>query len=852
MAWWGLALSAWGNPFAAGIKPAAQIQRGLDAVTRARSTGAPSARESRYIEAVARLYEHADSVEQRARLLSYRDAMAELAAAEPADTEAAIFHALALAISADPADKTYASQLAAGATLERLFAGLPDHPGLAHYIIHSYDVPPLAGRALDAARRYSRIAPAISHALHMPSHTYTRVGYWQQSIDANVASAEAARREGATAEELHASDYRTYAYLQMGQDRAVRRILAALPAIAGRLDPNAIGTAAPPAAGYFAIAAIPARYALERGAWAEAARLELRPSPVPFADAVTWFARGLGAARIGDTTAAQTAIAALLGIRERLVQARDTYWSEEVGIQQRVVVAWLAFAAGRKAEALADMRAAAEREDATTAPDPHASALGVSRTARFPIVRTRTTSTRPAREEPATVGRYGAVASGARSDPAPGSENSWHQISLGVKIRSSHRCFCSTVQPNNNVGTGEVDAHPVHGLQRAETAYSMLPAFRPGLPRRAMFAGQWMPTQRSAASFACHSRPHAISSSSDSKAGATSKLSASHARISAANASSAGVKLRSTSEIPKSVAVVLGERGAELGLVGRGERPVRRLVPTAHEYGVTVHAITAPLLVDQRARHDLEGAGRGRLRDRPHVPRSPFGSDVGLRVEPQGEPERIELDAIAEHQPRHDLVARLVVGHAVDRGEHNIGMESDGFLDRTRGEVLTVDADPIGLPAREVEVPVGVDVAEVAGPVPAVAGGLLGGRRVVVVALERTDAGRVDDLADGRLGIDQATVVVELRAWLLDAVVVHHLHVRRDEPERARALLRVAVHRDSTLGRAVRVDDLDAEAPREPVDHLRRPFVAERDPQSVVGIVRRSGCARRYASGLPV
>jgi hypothetical protein len=365
MAWWGLALSAWGNPFAAGIKPAAQIQRGLDAVKRARSTGAPSPRESRYIEAAARLYEHADSVDQGARLLSYRDAMAELVAAEPTDTEAAIFHALALAISADPADKTYASQLEAGATLERLSAKLPEHPGLAHYIIHSYDVPPLASRALGAAHRYSRIAPAISHALHMPSHTYTRLGAWQQSIDANVASAEAARREGATAEQLHASDYRMYAYLQLGQDQAARRILAALPAIAGRLDPAAIGTGGSPAAGYFAIAAIPARYALERGAWADAARLKLRPSPLPFADAITWFARALGASRRGDTTVAQTAIAALQGIRDRLVQARESYWSEQVEIQLGAAVAWLAFAAGRKAEALAAMRAAAEREDAT-------------------------------------------------------------------------------------------------------------------------------------------------------------------------------------------------------------------------------------------------------------------------------------------------------------------------------------------------------------------------------------------------------------------------------------------------------------------------------------------------------
>jgi tetratricopeptide (TPR) repeat protein len=365
MAWWGIAMSGWGNPFAAGIKPAAQIQRGLDAVNRARSTGAPTARESRYIEAAARLYEHADSVDQRTRLLAYRDAMAELAAAEPADTEATIFHALALAISADPADKTYASQLAAGATLERLSAGLPDHPGIAHYIIHSYDVPPLAGRALNAAGRYSHIAPAVSHALHMPSHTWTRVGNWQQSIDANVLSADAARREGSTAEELHSSDYRTYAYLQLGQDRAARRMLESLPAIAARLDPNAIGTAAPPSAGYFAIAAIPARYALERGAWAEAARLEVSPTRFPFAEAMTWFARGLGAARGGDTTIAGAAVTALQGLHDRLVQARETYWSEQVEIQRRGVQAWLDFAAGRRDEALAEMRAAADREDAT-------------------------------------------------------------------------------------------------------------------------------------------------------------------------------------------------------------------------------------------------------------------------------------------------------------------------------------------------------------------------------------------------------------------------------------------------------------------------------------------------------
>jgi tetratricopeptide (TPR) repeat protein len=365
MAWWGLALVAWGNPFAAGVKTPALIARGLEAVKRARATGTPTPRESRYIEAVARLFEHADSLDQRARVSAYRDAMTALVAREPADTEAAIFHALALAIAADPADKTYANQLAAGATLERLFARLPDHPGLAHYIIHSYDVPPLAGRAMGAAGSYSRIAPAVSHALHMPSHTYTRVGEWQQSVDANLRSAEAARREGSVAEELHAGDYRMYAFLQLGRDSAAREILAALPAIASRMDPTAVGTGAPPAAGYYAIAAIPARWALERGAWAEAARLEPKASPAPFADAVTWFARGLGAARTGDTLAADSAVAALSELGEKLSRAGEGYWAEQTEIQRRSVAAWRALAAGRTGEALAGMRVAAEREDAT-------------------------------------------------------------------------------------------------------------------------------------------------------------------------------------------------------------------------------------------------------------------------------------------------------------------------------------------------------------------------------------------------------------------------------------------------------------------------------------------------------
>ena len=230
-----------------------------------------TAREGAYLDAVSQLYAGFETIDQRTRLLAYRDAMANVASANPDDTEAAIFYALALAVAASPTDKTYADQLKAGAILEKLVVNQPDHPGLAHYIIHAYDAPPLADRALQAARRYATIAPSAPHALHMPSHTFTRLGYWQESIDTNIASAEAAKRDGATGEELHTMDYRTYAYLQTGQDGAARGILDALPAVRSRFDPDAIGSAAPGSAGVFALAAIPARYALERGAWADAA-----------------------------------------------------------------------------------------------------------------------------------------------------------------------------------------------------------------------------------------------------------------------------------------------------------------------------------------------------------------------------------------------------------------------------------------------------------------------------------------------------------------------------------------------------------------------------------------------------
>ena len=364
-AYWGLALSAWGNPFAAGIKPNAELERGLQFAERGRAFAGGTERERSYLAAVAKLYESYQSTDQRTRVLGYRDAMADVARRYPSDEEASIFYAAALAFSADPNDKSYESQKKAAAILERLVARLPDHPGIAHYLIHAYDVPALASKGIPAANRYAAIAPASAHALHMPSHTYTRVGEWQESIATNIRSADAASAEGSVGEALHANDYLMYAYLQTGQDSAAARVLAALPALAARYDPNGPTTGAPPAAAYFAMAATPARYALERGDWSAATKLEVHQTAFPFADAVTWFARGIGAARMGDTLLSAEAVRQLGRLRDALTQRKEAYWSQQVEIQRRGVEAWRAFARGTRAEALSAMRATADLESTT-------------------------------------------------------------------------------------------------------------------------------------------------------------------------------------------------------------------------------------------------------------------------------------------------------------------------------------------------------------------------------------------------------------------------------------------------------------------------------------------------------
>ena len=366
IAYWGIALSDWSNPFAAGLKNVTQLQLGREAAQRGKSVGARSERERAYIAAVSELYEDFENRTQTARIIAYRDAMTKLAATYPGDREAQIFYALALAQTEDPTDKTYAGRLKAGAILDGLFEQEPSHPGLAHYIIHTYDVPALAPQALKAARRYAQIAPDAPHALHMPSHTFTRLGFWQDSIDSNIAAADSARRAAQTGEELHASDYEVYAYLQTAQDAAAEKITESLPEIAARFDPKAVvGGAGGPAAAYFALAAIPARYALERQDWKRAEQLQPQQTPFPFADAMTWFARGMGAARLGHTTSAKDAVTGLQQIQGHLQKAGEAYWAKQVEIQKVEVAAWAAFAAGKSSAALAQMQSAVTLEEAT-------------------------------------------------------------------------------------------------------------------------------------------------------------------------------------------------------------------------------------------------------------------------------------------------------------------------------------------------------------------------------------------------------------------------------------------------------------------------------------------------------
>ena len=372
IAQWGIAMSTWGNPFG-GLRQPKTLQDGLAAAENAEKIGAKTDRERAYIAAVALLYKDAGTLDHRARTLAYEKAMEQIYTKYPQDLEAAAFYALSVDQTAPPTDKTYANQLKAAAILEKLYKAEPDHPGVTHYLIHSYDVPALAPRALPYARKYANLAPDAPHALHMPAHTFTRVGSWQESIDTNIRSHDVAIARHDVGEGLHAWDYQMYAYLQTAQDAAAKKILDGLadilahatPAGGGRGDmPGMPGMAPNPASGW-ASAAIPARWAVERGAWSDAAALPARPSPQPFVEAITRFARALGAARSGKPDAAKPEIDQLSALQKKEVEAKDTYWATQLDIQRQAAEGWMLWADGKKDEGIRTLTAAAALEDTT-------------------------------------------------------------------------------------------------------------------------------------------------------------------------------------------------------------------------------------------------------------------------------------------------------------------------------------------------------------------------------------------------------------------------------------------------------------------------------------------------------
>jgi len=368
MGHWGIAMSVF-QPIWAAPSPE-QWKRGLAAVEKLRAAPPKTPRERDWADAAASYYANADTLDHPARKRAFAEAMERLSRRHPEDPEAAIFHALALVgVGMDhPTDKTYAYQKKAAAILNRILPEQPEHPGIAHYLIHSFDYPALAELALPAARAYSKIAPDSPHALHMPSHIFTRLGLWKDSIASNLVSADAAKRHvartqpgAASFDQVHALDYLEYAYLQTGQDRKAAEVVKEIGAVE-KLD-------LPNFAAAYALAAVPARHALELRRWSEAASLSVRPATFPwdrypYAEAITHFAKAIGAARSGDPTRAREAVAKLEALQKGLV-GKDAYWADQVEIQRRAAASHLALAEGKKEDALALARSAADLEGST-------------------------------------------------------------------------------------------------------------------------------------------------------------------------------------------------------------------------------------------------------------------------------------------------------------------------------------------------------------------------------------------------------------------------------------------------------------------------------------------------------
>ena len=350
MAYWGVAVDLLGNTLV-GPPPRPDAQAAWEALEKARAIGPKTQRERDWIEALSAYYRDHDKVAVDARLRAYNSAMEQMAQRYPDDYEAKVFYALTLQASAPTSDTTYANQLKSAAILEQLYHQNPQHPGVSHFLIHAYDYPPLADKGLAAARRYAGLAPAVPHARHMPSHIYSMLGLWEESIASNASSIEI------QPDYYHASDFTVYAHLQLAQDAKARAMIDKSLATPDRGDRPITFVH------FTARAAMPARYALERGDWAGAVALPVAASRYPQADSITRFTRALGMARNGDIVNAKAEIEAIKALRDALAKANQAYWADRSEEQMLAVTAWIAFKEGDRDRAPKLMRAAADGED---------------------------------------------------------------------------------------------------------------------------------------------------------------------------------------------------------------------------------------------------------------------------------------------------------------------------------------------------------------------------------------------------------------------------------------------------------------------------------------------------------
>ena len=359
MAQWGIAMSHYH-----GLWNSGDMNAGRAAWNKGEETAAANkkttAREKAYIDAIGEIYRE-DGKDKYAHAQAFEKKMGELQAAYPDDTEAAIFHALTLGITAPKTDKTFANQQKCAEILEPIFAKQPMHPGVAHYLIHCYDNPALADKGLTAARAYAAIAPASAHANHMPSHIFTRVGSWEESINSNKESAQRAADDEAKShngeardQRLHALDYLEYAYLQSGQVARAKTVLDQMNSLTPLPGITLTGN--------YALAAIPARYAVELGNWDQASALKVQADAVPWAQAITWMAIGIGSARSGNLAKASEAEQSLAALRDK-AKPMNEYWSKQIEVQRREVAAWIQAKNGKPTDAIATMRDVAAFEE---------------------------------------------------------------------------------------------------------------------------------------------------------------------------------------------------------------------------------------------------------------------------------------------------------------------------------------------------------------------------------------------------------------------------------------------------------------------------------------------------------